>query len=198
MTDDKSPLLHLSNSYQLREVLAMPWRSVEVDWWGRKLEKPFRYLLSCDGSTLVFACEVGKPPPVKSRHTCGAFVEDLAEPLSQGDTAELFIMSGDGRYFELHVSPDGAWWYMEFSGYRTRIPCEAPLGVDVRTEWRADSWVGVLQVPCAELLFPKSSFERFQVSFALCSDSEPNYISSSGSHDFEPDFHDRRAFTSLV
>jgi len=45
------------------------------------------------------------------------------EGLWEEDVAELFICDPNtGRYQELNLSPDGAWWSSVFSTYRKRVP----------------------------------------------------------------------------
>lgn len=178
-------------------VLTMPRSSVATDWWGNPLARPFRYALGRDASHLVFVSEAPQRAPPPAAVQRGAFVADLAEPETRADTAELFVMREDGRYFEVHVSPDGAWWYMEFSQYRVREPGRVPVGVEITTERHADSWVGAIRIPFAQLPILPGEVARFQATLALCSGSEPRYITSAGTPHFAPDFHDKRGFLQV-
>jgi len=188
----------ISDAHNWSEVLGMPRHAVEVDWWGRQLARPFRYAIGCDDLHLVYVSELPQvaPPPVG--HKRGAFVVDLAEPETRGHTGELFVLLNDGKYFEVHVSPEGAWWYMNFSKYRTREPGYIPTGIEVRVEHSAESWVGAIRFPFASLPIARGSAVRYQASAAICSGPSPVYITSAGAPDFEPDFHDERAFSGLV
>jgi hypothetical protein len=193
----KIELSVLNDATDWSEVFGMSRGSTYTDWWGRQLERPFRYALGCDGGHLVYLCEVPFRAPVVKGLQNGAFVENLAEPDTKGDTAELFVMFGDARYFEVHINPEGAWWYMDFSSYRKRAPGRVPNGVAVRIETKSDSWVGAIRLPLSELPGLKGSL-KFQATAAVCSGASPVYITSAGVPDFEPDFHDARGFGDIV
>jgi hypothetical protein len=179
------------------QVLTMPRAAVETDWWGRQLSRPFRYAIGRDPTYLVFVSEVPQAAPQPLGHKHGAYVENLAEPETRTDTAELFIMLSDGRYFEVHISPEAAWWYMEFSAYRTRDAGYRPSGVETTVEQCADYWIGAVRIPLNQLPISLGSLVGFQATLALCSGSAPIYVTSAGAPNFEPDFHDKRAFSEL-
>jgi hypothetical protein len=180
------------------EALAMPRCEVGIDWWGRSLQQPFRFAIGHDARSLVYVAEVPRGASPVRRNEHGAFVGDLAEPETGADTAELYVRSTDGRYFEIHVSPDGAWWYMDFVGYRDRRPVRIPEGVEVRVSGSEQSWVGAIRLPLNQLGFRFDASVRVQATLALCSGSTPVYITSAGAPGFEPDFHDERCFVKCV
>jgi hypothetical protein len=197
MDIDKIELCALKGASDWKEVLGMPRGMIHTDWWGRQLERPFRYALGRDGQYLVYVSEVPFRAPVAKGLKHGAFVENLAEPETRGDTAELFVMFSDGRYFEVHINPEGAWWYMNFSSYRKREPGRIPARVDVRIERGPNSWVGAIRLPLSELPELKGSL-KFQATAAVCSGASPVYVTSAGAPGFEPDFHDERCFRQGV
>jgi hypothetical protein len=175
----------------------MPRHSVELDWWGHRLAQPFRYSIGNDESYFVYVCELPEVAPPPAGNALGAFVVDLAEPETRGHTGELFILLEDGRYFEIHISPEGAWWYMNFATYRTREPGYIPAGVEVMVEHSTASWVGAIRIPFVALPITRGSLVRYQASAAICNRASPLYITSAGAPDFEPDFHDQRAFSKI-
>lgn len=188
----------MADSGDWDEALRMPRTDVETDWWGNRLSRPFRYALGRDATHVVLVSDVPRSAPLPLGHKHGAFVENLAEPGTRTDTAEFFIMLKHGRYFEVHVSPEGAWWYMEFSAYRTPNPGHRPSGVETKVVKYADSWLGAIRIPLDQLPITPGSLVRFQATLALCSGSTPVYITSAGIPDFEPDFHSDRVFSELM
>jgi hypothetical protein len=197
MAEQERACVVLVDARDWSEVLGMARISVLTDWWGGILSRPFRYALGRDATYLVYVSEVPKAAPAPTGLKNGAFVENLAEPETRADTAELFIMRSDGTYFEVHISPDGAWWYMDFSGYRTREPGNIPDGVEVKVERYTDSWLGLIRIPLDQLRLAPGGLVGFQATVALCSGPAPVYITSAGSLDFRPDFHDKRLFARL-
>jgi hypothetical protein len=177
---------------------AVARNEVATDWWGHHLEKPFRFAICRDSTHLAYVAEVPKAPRAASSEQHGRFVADLAEPHTGGDTAELFIMLGDRSYFEVHITAQGAWWYMDFESYRTRKPGRIPSGVEVHVVRWADSWVGAIRIPFSELPVAPGMAVRCQATLALCSGDSPVYVSSAGIPEFEADFHDLRGFGELM
>jgi hypothetical protein len=187
----------VSDARDWDQVMSIDRHQVDVDWWGRSLQRPFRYALGRDDCNLVFVSEVPQAAPAPAGLTHGAFVANLAEPETRGATAELFVMLQDGRYFEVHISPEGAWWYMDFSGYRKRVPGRIPSGVEIRIDLLADSWVGAIRLPFEQLPVAPGSVVRYQATVALCTGPSPVYITSAGAPTLEPDFHDERVFSEI-
>jgi hypothetical protein len=178
-------------------LFAVACSEVATDWWGRQLEKPFRFAICRDSTHLAYVAHVPKAPKAASIEHYGRFVADLAEPKTGGDTAELFIMLNDCSYFEVHITAQGAWWYMDFESYRKRCPERIPSGVEVQVARGTDSWVGAIRIPFSELPVTPGALVRFQATLALCSGDSPVYVSSAGVPEFEADFHDLRGFKQL-
>jgi hypothetical protein len=181
-----------------QKVFAVARSEVMTDWWGNALEKPFRFSISRDSTHLAYVAEVPHAPMGVSSEQHGRFVADLAEPETGGDTAELFILLSDRSYFEVHITAQGAWWYMELESYRKRRPERIPSGVEVHVARGPDSWVGAIRIPFGELPVVPGMVVGVQATLALCSGKSPVYVSSAGAPDFEADFHDPRAFVSLT
>ncbi len=178
-------------------LIAVARSEVTTDWCGGHLEKPFCFSICRDSTHLAYVAEIPKAPTVVSVEHYGRFIANLAEPETGGDTAELFILLGDGSYFEAHITAQGAWWYSDFASYRKRRPERIPAGVGVHVVRGADSWIGVIRLPFVELPVSPGMEVQFQATLALCGGISPVYISSAGAFDFEPDFHNLRGFRRL-
>ena len=187
----------LKDGRDWREVLMLLRDEVAVDWQGQKLSNPYRFAIGKDSRYLTFVAEVPFEPPVSKPDLKGRFVNDFAEPETRGQTAELFVMGADDRYFEIHITPDGAWWYMNFLAYRKRDARSVPPDAEVWVERRPDSWTGAISLPLAQLGTEISRGIRAQVTLCLCQHEVPRYVTSAGCPDFEADYHDRRAFSFL-
>lgn len=198
MADHIIETIRLVDASDWGNVIAMPRAEVWTDWWGRTLKQPFRYAIGYDSQFLIYVAEVPTRPLSTRRNKSGAFVGDLAEPETGGDTAELFVMNQDGRYFEAHLNSDGAWWYMDFVGYRIRKPVRIPEGVEARVDHSEGLWVGAIRLPLSQLGFQFDDSVRVQATLALCSGMAPVYITSAGAPGFEPDFHDERCFSRCM
>jgi hypothetical protein len=181
--------------------LSLPRSEVTTDWHGTALQQPFRFALGKDAEQLVFIAEAPfAPPPIPPTSTqlLEAFVADLAEPETRGHTAELFLMGREAHYLEIHLSPDGAWWYMKFPNYRQREPAPPPTNVTVWHNRSDDSWCSAIKIPQRALSVPLDDHLKAQVTLALCDRDPPLYATSAGAPSFEPDFHDPRAFRPVI
>jgi hypothetical protein len=122
----------------------------------------------------------------------GTFVEGL----HSGDVGELFVMSSSGDYFEFNLSPEGAWWYMSFDGYRSRRQgTERPRVSLVSEDLESGGWRVSLSVARSELAFPIDRSSLFEVAgYYYKKDGEAIYLSTVGSPDYKPDFHASASF----
>lgn len=187
---------HVQGSVTAAEVLRAPMQEVAAGWSGVPLARPYRWTLVLDSQTLWFGVEFPKSRPEPARFELGSFVEWLAQ---QGDVAELFLMSQSGQYQEFHLTGEGAWWGMTFSGYRQRsVPAARPEGVVSFVDGTRDGWRGVLGIPRSEVVIPLDAGSLAQVSACLHVCDQVSYVSSAGSPSYEADFHDRRSFQPLV
>jgi len=171
-------------------------QEVSTIWSGRPLAQPYRWTIVLDPETLWFGVEFPKGPPKPTRFEQGSFVEWLAQ---QGDVAELFLMNQAGEYQEFHLTGDGAWWAMTFSGYRQRAADSVKPGRAVCfVDGEADGWRGVLGISRSDVVIALGEGSLAQVSACLHEQSHVSYVSSAGCPSYEPDFHDRRSFQPLV
>jgi hypothetical protein len=188
-------LFRSSRSLSTERVLSLPFHELLRTWSGHTLPGPYRWIVAADRERLWFAAELPLPPPVP-KHSRGDFVEWLAEA---DDVVELFVMARDNRYEEWHISPDGAWWSMEFVGYRTRTSTpHIPQGVEVDVSRKSTGWLGVLSVPLSSLRVGVDEIVAMEVSSCIFSRGAPEYVSSAGQPPYVADFHDPRSFRPVA
>jgi hypothetical protein len=194
---DRLTCHRLQNGRDWKEILNLPRSEVITDWQGNRLSKPYRYSIGKDSEFLVFVADVPLSPPASRPEQYQEFVNDLAEPATRGQTAELFVMRTEDHYFEIHISPDGGWWYKSFIGYRQRDP-ESPIPkADIFVERKVDGWTAAISLPLKELSVELSDGVMAQATLGVCDRDLPCYITTAGTPDFEPDFHNKRAFACL-
>jgi hypothetical protein len=179
------------------KVLALPRAEVSVDWCGGTLARPYRFSVGIDDRYLLFVADVPFVPPASQSDRLGCFVVDLAEPETKGQTAGLFVMGHNDAYFEIQVSHDGAWWYMDFPGYRQRLPRSVLAGVEVQLQQYERSWTGAIRIPREMLSVAVEDGVRGEATLSVCDRPNPLYITSAGSREYDPDFHDERSFSCL-
>lgn len=178
------------------EVLSLPMQEVSATWSGAAIARPYRWTVVLDPETLWFGVEFPKGPPEPTRFERGSFVEWLAQ---QGDVAELFLMNQAGEYQEFHLTGDGAWWAMTFSGYRQRsVESVRPREVTCVVDGAQGVWRGVLGIPRSDVVIALGEGSLAQVSACLHEQDQVSYVSSAGCPSYEADFHDRRSFRPLA
>jgi len=121
----------------------------------------------------------------------GLFIEGLWE----SHVLELFLADSDSDdYLEINLSPSGAWWGAQFSGYRQR---EALLD-ESRGEVLVDKNSIYLKYPVGQLSL-ESAIDNARANVTainMISDGK-QYQSWNWVAQQEPDFHDPRLFAKL-
>jgi hypothetical protein len=177
-------------------VLRAPMQEALETWEGERLTHPYRWTLVLDSETLWFGVDFPKAKGSATQFSHGEFVEWLAQ---QVDVAELFLMSRSGQYQEFHLTGEGAWWAMTFSGYRERAPQPPrPTKVACVVETTGSSWRGALGIERADITVPLDETSLAQVSACLHEGETVRYVTSAGRPTYDPDFHDKRSFRPLV
>ena len=87
-------------------------------WNGEKSEVPLSYSLGEGPGELVFAVQF--PDGVKCHPDARA--GEFTSELWKWDAAEVFIVGEDGRYIEVNLAPNGAFWIQGFLGVRISDP----------------------------------------------------------------------------
>lgn len=183
----------------------LEWGSLDVpllglarDWRGAEVEPPAAFSLVEDPRRLWFVAHRAAPAGLHPQSRPGRFLAELW----RHDVAELFLGHADGgRYLELNLAPNGAWWSCGFQAPRERederdIPVPETL---THAELAADgSWVAAMSLPLdllrARLDYGPSS--RGNVAFILDSPGQ-RFLSAAPPCPGEPDFHHPDHFLPL-
>lgn len=178
--------------------LDLPILGIPRDWFGKPVDPPVGWSLAVDHDRLWFVATRQHPAREHPDALPGAFTAELW----RHDVAELFLTApGGGRYLELNLAPNGAWWSCEFTAPRQRAhegDREWP-GVQTHAETQADgSWVAAMSLPLESLRdcldFGRST--KANVSFILDSPTQ-RFLSVTPLGGDAPDFHQPEAFAPL-
>ncbi len=178
--------------------LDLPISGINLDWAGLAATPPPLYSLAADRERLWFVAGHAKPATLHPQARPGAFRAELWKY----DVAELFLADpASGRYLEINLAPNGAWWSCEFIAPRVRAE-EADIFLpDVITfaDLAPDgSWLSAIALPLdvlrARIGFGASSHAN--VAFMLESPRQ-RFFSANKLGEGEPDFHMPQCFLHL-
>lgn len=170
--------------------LDLPLIGIARDWRGMSMEPAPGYALACDPTHLWFVAHHRLPARSHPKSRPGLFCAELW----MHDVAELFLLDPEsGRYLELNLAPNAAWWSCEFTAARRRAE-EVDIAVpDVQT-WSDlapdGAWVAAMAVPL-DVLRARMGFgakTRANVCMILGSPKQ-RFFSAAPLGDGEPDFH---------
>lgn len=170
--------------------LDLPLLGLARDWYGEPVEPVPGHALACDHEHLWFLAHHRAPAKAHPGSRPGLFCADLWKH----DVTELFLADPvSGRYLELNLAPNAAWWSCEFTATRQRAD-EMDIAVpDVRT-WSDlapdGAWVAAMAVPL-DVLRARIGFgpkTRANVCMILGSPKQ-RFFSVAPLGDGEPDFH---------
>lgn len=179
--------------------LDLPLLGITRDWHGRSLDPPAAFSLAVDPGHLWFIGGHGKPAELHPDALPGRFQPDLW----RHDVAELFLANpSDGRYLELNLSPNGAWWSSTFKARRAvaedavepleGVRCFATLAPD-------GTWMAAMAVPLEELRQRIGFGEETRANVCMILGSpEQRFLSVADLGGGEPDFHRPDRFPKLV
>ena len=175
----------------------MPLFGLAKDLAGNEVHPQPAFSLVADPAHLWFVATHRKPARLHPGARPGGFQAELW----QHDVAELFLADPlSGRYLELNLSPNGAWWSCEFTAPRVRVD-ELDIAMpDVATfsELAADgTWVAAMAIPL-DLLRARVDFgnqTRLNVTMILESPAQ-RFLSAADLGPGEPDFHQPDRFTT--
>ncbi len=178
--------------------LDVPLLGLEKDLDGSAVDPAAAFSLVMDPSHLWFVATHRKPAQLHPDARPGGFLAELW----RFDVAELFLADPEsGRYLELNLSPNGAWWSCEFTAPRVRAD-EVDIAMpEVATfsELAADgTWVAAMALPL-DLLRARINFgekTRANVTMILETPAQ-RFISAVDMGPGEPDFHQPGRFTEL-
>lgn len=170
--------------------LDVPLFGLQKDWHGGSLEIAAGFSLVSDSERLWFIANHRQPARIHPKARPGGFLAELWKY----DVAELFLADpASGRYLELNLAPNGAWWTCEFTGPRMRAEAVDIAMPDVATfsEMSPDgSWLAAAALPL-DLLKARLNFSqetRINVTMILNS-PEQKFLSACDLGAGEPDFH---------
>lgn len=179
--------------------LDLPLFGISTDSDGCPINPPAAWSLALDSERLWFAASHSKPASLHPESRPGRFVAGLW----QHDVAELFLADPkSGRYIELNLSPNGAWWSCEFTEPRKQATSsEVPIPeVATFAELSPDgSWVAAMSIPL-DLLKARIDFgetTRANVCFILESPKQ-RFLTTTDLGDGGPDFHQPDRFKALT
>jgi len=178
--------------------LDLPLLGVMRDWAGDVLDPPACYALADDGERLWFIAHHRRPAELHPRAMPGGFQAGLWEY----DCAELFLTDPvTGRYFELNLAPNGAWWSCEFTAPRVRaeaVDIEMPE-VATFADMAADgAWMAAMAIPL-DLLRARICYgtaTRANVAFIL-GGRDRRHLSAADLGGAVPDFHRPGCFPTV-
>lgn len=179
--------------------LDLPLFGISSDWNKKKIEAPAAWSLAVDGERLWFVASHGKPASLHPDSRPGRFLPMLW----QYDVAELFLADPvSGRYLELNLAPNAAWWSCEFTAPRQRAEPDEVAIPEVSTfaELAPDGgWVAAMSIPL-DLLKARIDFgqnTRANVSFIL-NTPDQHFLTAADLGDGNPDFHRPKQFQKLA
>lgn len=180
------------------EDLELPSIAISRDWYGEKFDVEPTFCVACDDQSLWFVAHHGMPA---TAHPNAAPCEFHAE-LWRFDCAELFLANPkSGKYLELNISPNAAWWSCEFIGPRQRaIMHDIPIaGVQTWAKTAPDgAWTAAMAVPL-DFLDDSIGFGSdtlANVTMILDSPSQ-KFVSALSLGSGDPDFHRPNQFRPL-
>jgi hypothetical protein len=178
--------------------LDVPLLGLQKDLDGNSLDVAAGFSLVADSDRLWLIASHRKSPMIHPKARPGGFLAELW----QYDVAELFLADPvSGRYLELNLAPNGAWWTGEFTAPRVRAD-EIDIAMpDVATfsELSPDgSWLAAAAIPL-DLLKARLDFgpkTRANVTMILESPHQ-KFLSATPLGPGGPDFHQPEKFTQI-
>ena len=179
--------------------LSLPVWGLGHDWYGEKIDAPLMFSLAIDPQRLWFVAAGKSPGKIHPQARPGAYVAELW----RFDCAELFLADPQsGRYLELNLAANGAWWSCEFIAPRQRAE-EADIAfpeVATFAELSPEGgWMCAMAIPL-DLLEARIGFianSRINVNFITNSPIQ-QFLSATKLPGDTPDFHQPAHFSPVV
>lgn len=177
------------------QLVALPRQELVFDWYGDDTTPPLTFAFATDGTHLWFLAARATPAMPHPSGESGAFTPELWKY----DVAEFFAYNpATARYWELNLSPTGAWWAAAFSTVRVADDSTpAPTGVQTLARAEGSGWVTMMCIPLASLAGLDIRDCTLATTAILCT---PNQIFLTTADDLagEPDFHRPATFPSPI
>lgn len=178
--------------------LSLPVWGLERDWHGETIAKPLMFSLAHDERYLWFLAAGSTTAQTHPKARPGMFTPELW----QYDVAELFLADPQsGRYLELNLAANGAWWSCEFTAPRHRAEtCELPFPETATfAELSVEGgWMAAMAIPL-DLLVARLGFgETTKINVTFITQSpQQQFLSATKLPGTEPDFHQPEHFSSF-
>jgi len=178
--------------------LDLPLFGLAADWFGDRFQPAAGFALAKDSERLWFLASHAAPALLHPQARPGKFQPELWKY----DVAELFLADPkSGRYVELNLSPNGAWWSCEFTAPRVRDAARNEPMPDVQTYYElapSGGWVAAMSIALEVLearidLGPET---RGNVAFILGSPAQ-RFLSATKLGNGPPDYHLPQLFPTL-
>lgn len=164
-------------------------QQLRKEWFGNAVLPPLEYCFRLSSEALLFQASRPAPARVHPDARSGQFQPGLWK----FDTAEFFLSRADGgRYLEVNVSPNGAWWSGVFHAPRVQEPEFADWrpAITASGTCRSEGWSCQATLPLADL--HRMGIELSHCRLAVCAILQsPNqlFLTSADDTSGDPDFH---------
>lgn len=165
---------------------------VTSDWFGNPLNPFATFTLRQIGEELAFQAAQSGPGLAHPHSEPSQFHEGLWE----FDVAEVFLLEPEtGRYLEINLAPNGAWWACWHSGIRKReITQPSFSAIRATGNNGVKDWEASILLPLT--LFSHPEKLRYNVTFILNSPAQ-TFHSLAKLPGEQPDFHQPKHFLPL-
>lgn len=193
-------MLHLASNLKIyastcqlsfNSVLLLPFNTFVSDWYGNKLSFVHSFCLAQDKTDLYYLVKSNAPYQLKPETNFNEFVEGLWEY----SACELFIYDNSAKsYFEINLSPNGAWWCCDLIDYRVRNSVQNRVNkkeVEIYTGFENNDWLVGIKLP------KKYLPESYALNACAILGSAEYYLASRSDPNLEPDFHNTSLFLNL-
>ncbi len=146
------------------------WRQFETSFAGPPKHEA-AYRIQDDGTGMLVSFMASKTPLELKM----SFLDFIVEGLWRADCGELWLYSpSTGRYIEINVAPNGAWWACVFSAPRLRDEeCERPKCDTTRADSKS-GWLSTIYVSWDEIRRCLQSTEDLHANVTLILDGCPD------------------------
>ena len=168
---------------------------INTDWFGASCPK-VSFDLTSQNKHIIFTATL---PPTLTQPIgiAGQYTEGLWEH----DVAELFINNPNtGKYIEINIAPNGAWWLMLFTAPRQRDPHFVTDTFTLTPKVQQSKQGGQISLTIPHKLLHSllgSTNYHYNVCFIL-GESPRQYMSLNQLNSKQPDFHRPDEFATIV
>ena len=142
------PIITFDYDVSLESLFNYQPYSVEQDWQNQPFDGGFSFLVATSPKEIYFTIQTLGFTNFNKNLEPSDFVSGLWEM----DVAELFIKEDfSDRYFELNLSPSGAWWGCVFDSYREQNALTNSLSVQIISQQSNNVWNAAIALKRSDL-----------------------------------------------